>query len=128
MKAIVFVVAGIALLIAAAIAGVGVIRFKGEALRADGRVVRLNAGGSHPEIAFTTAAGERIRYPQGGLIFGYRPGDRVRILYRAERPRASASVDTAGALWAGPLLLGVLGAGFVLGGASHRRRDQPPMA
>lgn len=33
-------------------------------------MVKLNAGGSHPQIAFVTEAGEQISYPQGGLVLG----------------------------------------------------------
>jgi hypothetical protein len=34
----------------------------------EGVVSRLDAGGSHPQVGFTTAAGQRISYAQGGEI------------------------------------------------------------
>ena len=34
----------------------------------EGTVVALNAGGSHPQIKFTTADGKEIEYAQNGLI------------------------------------------------------------
>ncbi len=65
----------------------------------DGQVERLNAGGSHPQVAFTTATGQRISYPQGGMIFGYEPGQPVRVLYDPARLRLEPVLDTFGALW-----------------------------
>lgn len=93
--------------------------FLQKALSAPGVVSSLNAGGSHPEIEFTTASGEKISYAQGGLIFGYRPGQNVRVLYHPEDPRLSACVDAFGALWFAPLILLGLGlAVLVVGGLS----------
>ncbi|GAA3724333.1 hypothetical protein GCM10022268_35550 [Sphingomonas cynarae] len=119
MKGLFFTIIGAALLIAAAIAAMGVQRFRDAAARADGVVERLNAGGSHPQIRFTTMAGDVVSYAQGGLIFGYRTGDSVRVMYRPDRPQATARLDQFGAMWAMPLLLGFLGAGFSLGGMLH---------
>lgn len=65
--------------------------FLARAQTADGIVSRLNAGGSHPEIAFTTGKGEKISYPQGGFIFGYEPGQPVRVYYLPEQPAANPS-------------------------------------
>ena len=76
---------------------------------ADGSVIRLHAGGSHPQIEFTTPSGETVSYSQGGFIFSYRVGDRVRVRYDPANPRATASLDTIGALWFPPLLLAALG-------------------
>jgi len=119
MRGLFFTVIGAALLIAAVIATIGVQRFRDAAARADGVVERLNAGGSHPQIRFTTTAGDVVSYAQGGLIFGYRAGDRVRVMYRPDRPQATARLDQFGAMWAMPLLLGLLGAGFSIGGMLH---------
>ncbi len=119
MKGLVFAAIGVTLLIAAMIAMVGVQRFRDTAASADGVVERLNAGGSHPQIRFTTDSGASISYAQGGLIFGYRPGDPVRVMYRPDRPQATARLDSIGAMWAMPLLLGLLGSGFAIGGLLH---------
>ncbi len=119
MRGLFFTVIGAALLIAAVIATIGVQRFRDAAARADGVVERLNAGGSHPQIRFTTTAGDVVSYAQGGLIFCYRAGDRVRVMYRPDRPQATARLDQFGAMWAMPLLLGLLGAGFSIGGMLH---------
>jgi hypothetical protein len=111
---------GVALLVVGGVIGASVRSFLRTATAADGVVARLNAGGSHPQIEFTTAAGRRVSYPQGGFISGYKPGDKVRVLYRDEAPEQTARLDSFGALWFAPLLLGLLGLGFVAAGGSLR--------
>ncbi|MFL6968873.1 DUF3592 domain-containing protein [Pseudomonas alvandae] len=90
--------------------------FLAQAQTADGIVSRLNAGGSHPEIAFTTGKGEKISYPQGGFIFGYEPGQPVRVYYLPEQPTDNPLVMDRGALWGTPVLLGAMGLFFTLVG------------
>ncbi len=118
VKAIVFLVIGAGMLIAAVVTGTAIHGFIGRAASAPGEVSRLNAGGSHPEIVFTAASGEKISYPQGGLIFGYRPGQKVRVLYSQEDPRGTARLDALGALWFTPLMLFGLGLALIIGGAA----------
>jgi hypothetical protein len=83
-------------------------QFINNSLSAQGTVVALNAGGSHPQIKFTTTEGKEIEYSQNGLIFGYQIGDQVTVLYNPQNP-LEASVNTPGALWGFNLL------GFILG-------------
>lgn len=83
---------------------------------AAGRVEHLNAGGSHPQVGFTTADGQQVSYPQNGLIFGYEKGEAVRVLYLPERAQATAVVDSTGALWGMTLLGALLGVFFIMGG------------
>lgn len=109
---------GALLLIGATFNAVGVIRFVRSAVAADGRVSKLNAGGSHPQIEFTTGEGERVSYPQGGLIFGFKPNDRVTVLYDVTNPRRTATVDRFGALWFWSLMLASLGLAAIWGGWS----------
>ena len=87
------------------------------AAEAEGTVVALNAGGSHPQIRFATPDGQVVSYPQGGLIFGFRSGDTVRVLFDSANPTGTASIDSFGALWFAPLLLCSLGVLFVATGA-----------
>jgi hypothetical protein len=103
-----FILVGVALLAAAVAVAISVRAFTRDAERSDGVVTRLNAGGSHPQIEFTTASGRKISYPQGGLIFGYQSGQKVRVLYRATDPEQSARIDAIGALWATPVMLGIV--------------------
>ncbi|WP_301151571.1 DUF3592 domain-containing protein [Metapseudomonas otitidis] len=111
-----FALLGLALLAAMAINASSRMSFLQSALIADGAVVALNAGGSHPEIAFTDSTGARVSYPQGGLIFGYQVGQPVKVHYQANDPTGSAVVDDFGALWGTAALLGVLGAVFTATG------------
>lgn len=118
---LVFLLAGIGLLITAVFFGLKGYDFVQEASRADARIVALNAGGSHPQVEFETAAGETVSYPQGGLIFGYAVGDPVSVLYRPGNPSATASIDAWGALWVGEFFLFFLGLAFAIGGAGSWR-------
>ncbi|CAG9269044.1 conserved hypothetical protein [Paraburkholderia unamae] len=67
--------------------------------KAPGVVVALNADGSHPQIEFTNKRGDHISYPQGGLIFGYRIGDSVTVLYLENSRNPRATIDQFGAVW-----------------------------
>jgi hypothetical protein len=86
------------------------------ATRAEGTVTKLNAGGSHPQIRFTTAEDRDISYPQGGLIFGLRPGEKVEVLFDAVNPCGTATVNAVGAVWFTALMLGMLGTVFLVTG------------
>ena len=122
---IIFLIVGAALLITTVQLAVRKREFVRTASVAEGTVVRLNAGGSHPQIEFIDNSGKRISYPQGGLIFGYKPGDRVRVLYNPGDARNSASIDAFGALCPFPLILGTIGAVFLaLGLVSVLRRSK----
>jgi len=112
-----FMAIGVVLLLFALRSGLATRAFVLAAVRAEGTVTKLNAGGSHPQIAFTTADNVAISYPQGGLIFGYRPGDKVQVLYRAADPSSTATINTVGALWFPALLMSTLGMAFLVMGA-----------
>jgi hypothetical protein len=88
--------------------------FLRDAVGVPGVVSQLNAGGSHPQISFTTRDGRRVSVPQGGFIFGFHTGDAVRVLYRAGNPEGTACVDRAGALWFAPGFSAALGLLFLV--------------
>lgn len=98
--------------------------FLARAQTADGIVSHLNAGGSHPEIAFTTGSGEKISYPQGGFIFGYQQNQPVRVYYLPEQPAGSVVVDDPGALWGPSGVLGCLGLVFTFVGLAKVIRQR----
>jgi len=108
-----FICVGIVIILASLAWGVTVFQFITHASSAKGRVIKLNAGSSHPQIEFHTQDGKEIRYPQNGLIFGYQVGDEVNILYDAQNP-PDASLNTFGALWGFPLLAFAMGIFFIL--------------
>ncbi|MBD0687801.1 MULTISPECIES: DUF3592 domain-containing protein [unclassified Pseudomonas] len=116
LRGVLFALIGIGLLSIAVHLTLDRREFLAHAQTADGVVSRLNAGGSHPEIAFTTDSGEKISYPQGGFIFGYRQDQSVRVHYLPERPAGSAIVDDPAALWGTSGLLGCLGLVFAIFG------------
>jgi hypothetical protein len=106
--------------------------FLSRAQTAPGVVKALNAGGSHPQIEFTTASGEAVSYPQGGMIYGYQIGQPVQVFYRPEKPPATAVINDLGALWGTSALLGVIGLIFALAGLlkfsrGKRRPVAPPL-
>lgn len=116
LKGVFFLVIGLLLLGVAIVTTISTARFVRGSVIAEGRVVRLNAGGSHPEIAFVTRSGAAISYPQGGWIWGYAVGDKVRVRYDEANPKVWPSLDIIGALYAMPIFLSLLGGFFTLFG------------
>ncbi len=114
VKIIVFTLAGVVLMVSAVCWAFSTRRFVVRAASAPGVVVKLNAGGAHPEVRFTTAAGQAVEYPQGGMIWGYRVGDQVKVLYELKNPTGSAVIDRPGALWGFVAMDFLIGVVFVL--------------
>ncbi|MFN7929739.1 MAG: DUF3592 domain-containing protein [Blastocatellia bacterium] len=112
-KNMLFAGIGIVLLVVTLTWGIRTYQFTQQAMRVKGIVSRLNSGGSHPQIRFITQEGKEIEYPQNGLIFGYKTGDEVEVLYHTKNPH-QAAINTFGALWGFPCLCFVLGLVFVL--------------
>lgn len=82
--------------------------FLRHAVRADGIVVALVAGGSHPRVAFTTDKGEQVVRALGGFIGGWRVGDRVQVLYQSGQALETATMDRPGAIWFATILASIL--------------------
>lgn len=125
LKGVLFALTGLAMIAAMVVHTSSRLDFLDSALQAEGNVVALNAGGSHPEIAFTDDSGARISYPQGGWIYGYQVGMPVKVYYRAEAPETSAVIDDFGALWGTSILLGLLGSVFMVSGLLTLSRRTP---
>ncbi|HBZ94948.1 MAG TPA: DUF3592 domain-containing protein [Pseudomonas sp.] len=125
LKGGLFALAGLALITATVVQTSVRLGFLDSALQAEGNVVALNAGSSHPEIAFTDNSGARISYPQGGWIYGYQVGMQVKVYYRPEAPATSAVIDDFGALWGTPIILGLLGSVFMVSGLLTLFRRTP---
>ena len=122
LKSIVFTLVGVGLMISALCWAVSTRRFVARAAVAPGMVVKLNAGGAHPEIRFNTAASQAIEYPQGGMIWGYRAGDKVEVLYDPRDPTTDPVINTPGALWGFTAMDFLLGTAFVMVAQLARRR------
>lgn len=112
LKRVLFGTVGVLIVVGSVIWAISGWQFISRAETARGTVVKLNAGGSHPEIKFTIRDGHEISYPQGGLIFGYQVGDEVSVLYDAENPR-NCQLDTFGALWGFTILTAIMGFVFI---------------
>lgn len=124
LKAALSTVVGIALMLVCLVLAFYTWRFTANAAAASGTVTRLNAGGSHLQVRFTTAAGDVVEYAQNGLIGGYQAEDTVEVLYDPRDPKASAVINSFGALWGFTLIGFVSGAAFVgLGRLALRRPD-----
>jgi hypothetical protein len=115
-KAVFAIAIGIGLLVVAAFTARSNWEFLQTSIIVPGEVVRLNAGGSHPQIEFLTKAGEHISYPQGGMIYGMKVGDRVNVRYLPDTPSQSATVDKFGAVWNWTLLTLIMGVGAIIAG------------
>ncbi|NHL69218.1 DUF3592 domain-containing protein [Burkholderia ambifaria] len=113
-KAIAGIAIGVVFLVIAAFIGLSTRGFLQTAIAVPGEVVSLNAGGSHPQIEFVTKTGERVSYPQGGMIYGTKVGDKVTVLYQPEAPARTATIDRFGAVWNWTLMATIFGLGFIL--------------
>ncbi|KVL19096.1 DUF3592 domain-containing protein [Burkholderia ubonensis] len=107
------VVIGAVFLMIAAFAAWSTGDFLRTAIAVPGEVVSLNAGGSHPQVEFVTRTGERISYPQGGMIYGTKVGDKVTVLYQPEAPSRTATINRIGAVWNWTLMVFIFGVGFI---------------
>ncbi|AOJ61727.1 hypothetical protein WJ32_04125 [Burkholderia ubonensis] len=112
-KAIAGIVIGVVFLVIAAFTAWSTWDFLRTAIAVPGAVVSLNAGGSHPQVEFVTRTGERISYPQGGMIYGTKVGDKVTVLYQPEAPSRTATINRFGAVWNWTLMAFIFGVGFI---------------
>ena len=113
-----FPIIGVGLLLGAAVETSFTYRFTKTALRAEGEVVKLNAGGAHPVIRFIPVGEKAVEFSGDGFI-NYAVGDKVTVLYLKDPQSPSGfqyNIDTPGALWFAPLGLTWLGVGFIVGG------------
>jgi hypothetical protein len=108
-----FGLAGLMLLGAAGLFGYQAAIFRNHAARADGVVIGLRAGGSHPTIQFHAAGGDAIKFDANGFIFGYSKGDAVRVLYDAAAPQRTAALAAVGSFWFWPISFSAIGLGFL---------------
>jgi hypothetical protein len=93
------------------------------ASRAEGRVVRLAAGGAHPVIQFMPDGTRSVEFSANGLIY-YAVGDKVTVLFLKEDPENNffqPTIDTLGALWFVPFFLMCMGGIFLTLGLFVRR-------
>ncbi|OXI95948.1 MULTISPECIES: DUF3592 domain-containing protein [Burkholderia] len=119
-KGVVFTIVGTCLLIGAALYAQSTREFLRTSIVVPGRVIKLNAGPHHPEIAFTTLAGEHVEYPKGGSV-SEEDGATVEVRYAPDAPAMSARLNTFGAIWGDVLMIGGMGVVFFVGGLGQLR-------
>lgn len=77
-------------------------------------VVKLNAGGKHPQVEFTTLDGQNISVPASSWS-SVSVGDTVEVRYDPKHPRI-AKMNTLWGVWGLHLMVVWVSAGFILGG------------
>ncbi|WP_162069039.1 MULTISPECIES: DUF3592 domain-containing protein [Burkholderiaceae] len=87
-----------------------------------GTVVKLNAGGFHPEIEFTTSDGRRSSFA-GSTTYRTEVGDRVEIRYRTT-PYIEARVNNELSIWGMHTFITAFSAVFIIGGLYGMRPNK----
>jgi hypothetical protein len=93
-----FICAGLAFFAAAFLEGTQTYRFMHKAEEMDGSVAQVDNHGFTLEIVFKPAVATEVAFPQNGLLFNYKMGDQVPVLYDPDIP-SIASLDNFSALW-----------------------------
>lgn len=122
-----FPVIGAGLLLAAVVSTAFTYRFINMASRAEGKVVKLNAGGAHPVIRFVPVGEAAVEFSGSGFI-NYSVDDKVPVLYlkNAQNPSGfQTNIDTPGALWGTPLGFTWIGTCFIIGGLYTKHLYKP---
>jgi hypothetical protein len=114
-----FILIGLGLLAAAIPVTLSTRAFVRKAERVPGVVVSLFAGGSHPNIEFTTKSGKKITFNKGGMFSSYKTGEKVQVLYDPSDPSTTARIDEFGAIWEATIFLLILGLGLFLLGVTQ---------
>ncbi len=110
-KAVAAIVIGVGFLIVTVINVRSTREFVRTSIVVPGEVVRLNAGGLHPEIEFVTR--DHVSYPQGGIVSRMAVGDRPLVRYLADNPLPTARIDRFDAIWGNAVFFAVFGLGFI---------------
>lgn len=78
-------------------------------------VVRLNAGGNHPEIAFTALDGREYETPASSW-WSVEQGQKVAVRYDPSEPRMTVVIDTFADIWWWTFFLAIPAVLFLEGG------------
>ncbi|BFG75396.1 hypothetical protein PTKU46_34290 [Paraburkholderia terrae] len=103
---------GLCFSIGAAFCMYSAIEFRSTSIVTMGKVIHLNSGGHHPQIAFNAADGQHYERPAGTLE-SYAVGQAVAIRYSPGDPAGSAIIDSALDLWAPSIFLLILAVAFL---------------
>jgi hypothetical protein len=78
---------------------------------ATGTVVRLNAGGKHPQIEFTANNGQRVTFSGSSFLHFTEIGEQVDVRYNPARP-GQAFIDGIWSIWGWSVIASAVG--FIL--------------
>lgn len=98
------------------------IEFRLLSIVAIGEVVKLNAGGFHPEIEFTTRDGKKVSFA-GSTTNRTEVGDRIEVRYRIDEPR-HAEVNQIFSLYGLHFVPAFIGLVFMIGGMFGMKPDE----
>ena len=118
-----FPLIGVALLVGTVVS----VRFINNASRAEGTVIKLNAGRAHPSIEFTPVGESKVEF-SGARWIDYGVGDRVPVLYLKDPESPSGyqiNIDTISVLWRDQFAGTWIEIAFVLGGLSMKYGYKP---
>jgi hypothetical protein len=123
----IFPFVGLASVLLATVLAVSTNNFINTASKADGKVVRLTAGGAHPVVQFVPISGEKpVEFPAGGMI-NYKVGDQVTVLYVKDSQNSAGlktNIDNPGALWFLPTIFGSIGGVMTICGLQARAMEE----
>lgn len=89
------------------------IRFFLRSTVTSGVVVKLNHGGYHPQVIFTTDKGERISFP-GSSSYPVEIGDRLEVRYERSQPLKTAILNQKTQMFGGDVLMLVIVCTFTI--------------
>ncbi|MBN3803214.1 hypothetical protein GXB81_09120 [Paraburkholderia sp. Ac-20336] len=111
------------LLIMAALVGLNTMVFYRTSAVGIARVARLNTGNHHPQIEFDATNGQHYRLPASSWQ-AVEIGQKLRIRYSADAPRASVVIDSIIDIWIWFFFLLFLAAMFLIGGVRDLRFER----
>lgn len=111
-------VIGAAASIGTAYSAYSTLNFINSTQTADGVVVATPIGPHHPDVVFTDASGNQVRFSANGDV-SQNMGDQVTVRYRLEAPQRSARIDTFWSRWTNTFWLAALSACFILAGVRN---------
>lgn len=103
---------GFCFLIGAACCVYSALEFFSTSIVTMGKVIHLNSGGHHPQIAFDAKDGRHFDRPTGTLA-SYAAGEVVPIRYIPGDPAGTAIIDNVIDLWAPSAFLLILAVAFL---------------
>ena len=117
-----FLVLGILLLLGALVTAANTVLFLHSAVRTEGSVEDPGPGGVHATVVFHLPSGRALHLIPGFVFTPVQSGQRVPVVYDADSPVDSATLDWFGSLWAPTIIMVWIGSGMLAVYAFDRPR------